>query len=80
MATKQEKIKEATGYLKDGECIYPDGVDYPCSQGCVMCYLKYIDSYVVIMGELPSVFDADENVMSALEYKKKLKFEPLVKK
>lgn len=45
--------------------------------------LEYLHSKGVVRkvgGELPSIFDADENMLSALEYKKKLAgyFEPLI--
>ena len=47
--TKQEEILKATQCIKGGECIYPDMSDYPCSKGCVRCYLDFlVDRGVVI--------------------------------
>ena len=57
---------------------------------CMACWEEYIEDLifrlttkqssqgVVIKRELPSIFDTNENMISALEYKKKLYFEPLV--
>lgn len=57
---------------------------------CMDCWNEYIEGLitklitkqdsqgVVIKGELPSVFDSDDKVISALEYKKKLNFESLI--
>ena len=53
---------------------------------CMSCWNEYIDSLILrltakqssqgcvikVVGELPSIFDSNENVISALEYKKKL--------
>ena len=90
--TKQEEIKEVIAAYANDECLYPDEYCEFRHLYCVSeedaykCLMKRLDGIGVVIKtdrELPSVFRANEHVMSASAYKKKLEgftaFEPLIK-
>ena len=75
--TKQEKIQKGIDnilhncYSKDLSACSLHKIFQPVKGRNEL--LKYLHSQGVgIKGELPSIFDANEDVISALEYKKKL--------
>jgi len=69
--TKQEKIREqAILDLMEYKGFHRAPTEYIID--CVMRSLSRDGAVIKVEGELPSVFDSNEDVISALEYKKKL--------
>jgi len=72
------EIRDAFELMDATACVYQDG-SYPCEKdidcyACAVNKILSIDGIAVIdKTELPSIFNTNEDVMSALEYKEKLK-------
>jgi len=77
------EIREGLRYFVQGDCAYFGEKECPFENNlaCQECderiheLLSYLHSQGLVLkveGELPSVFDYNEDVMSAVEYKKKL--------
>ena len=86
--TKQEEIREAITYCPEGkECPHYGSKNW---QDCIDCMVENVMNTLHsqgcvfrVEGKLPSIFNSNEDVISALEYRKKLvgyvPVEPLVK-
>ena len=80
MATKQEEIWEGIAQLVM-EVGKSNRHSYAVAEG-IMRYLHDNDVVIKVEGELPSAFNTNGDVISAVQYKKKLTdcgfFEPLI--